>query len=620
MSQVDDSTHQARTRGSDTDRDDAGYVDLRDYAVIGDGRTVALIARDGRIDWLPIPAIHTPPVFSALLDADRGGHFELRPVEPFVSERHYVDGTNVLLTRFTTATGVVEVTDALVTGVAGRLPWAELARRIDGIDGRVDMTWSVRPGDVFGKGRIERIETAHGPILRADPINIALVGFGHGRTDTEDGAIGSGEKLFTGRFTTSPGSRALLCLVGTDDEPIHLPDPHIVDQGVDRTIDAWKIWSDEFTWDGPWAEAVHRSALALKTLIFSPTGSIAAAATTSLPENVKGGKNWDYRFAWVRDLAYTTHALLRFGLREEPHAAVSWILSALKANGGEMRIFLRLDGTLPDGVHDIEAEGWRGIGPVKAGNPAAGQLQLGTYADILAIIAGYAADGNILDRSTAAMLCDFADEACTQWQKKDAGMWELPKNRHYVSSKLGCWQALKSAIRLADLGEVLPSPKRLAYWHKNVRLIEKWVDKHGWSEKLGAYVMYPGSKSLDASVLLHAPSGFDRGERMSSTIDRIREQLGAGPHLFRYSGAEKEEGTFVACSFWAVSALACVGRHDEATDLMDRLVATANDVGLYSEMISAEDGSFLGNLPQGLSHLALVNAAADIVDTSEGGM
>jgi GH15 family glucan-1,4-alpha-glucosidase len=411
----------------------------------------------------------------------------------------------------------------------------------------------------------------------------------------------------------------LLCLVGTDDEPIHLPDPRIVDQGVDRTIDAWKVWSEEFTWDGPWADAVHRSTLALKTLIYSPTGSIAAAATTSLPENLEGGKNWDYRFAWVRDLAYTTHALLRFGLREEPHAAVSWILSALKATGGEMRIFLRLDGTLPDGVRDIEAEGWRGIGPVKSGNPAAGQLQLGTYADILAIIAGYAEGGNILDRSTASLLCSFADEACTQWQKKDAGMWELPKNRHYVSSKLGCWQALKSAIRLAELGEISPSPKQLAYWHKNVRLIEKWVDKHGWSKKLGAYVMYPGSTSLDASVLLHAPSGFDRGERMSRTIDRIRDELGAGPHLFRYSGADKEEGTFVACSFWAVSALACVGRHSEATALMDQLVDAANDVGLYSEMISAEDGAFLGNLPQGLSHLALVNAAADIVDTRDGG-
>jgi GH15 family glucan-1,4-alpha-glucosidase len=590
-----------------------GYVPLRDYAAIGDGRTVALIASDGDIDWLPMPALQTPPVFAAIVDAGLGGKFELQPTAPFRTERAYVDGTNVLRTRFITDDGVVDVTDALITGVAGRLPWSELARRIDGISGTVELTWTVAPGAVFdedGEG-IERLNTAHGPILRNGNINLALVGFEHGRIDGDS----STEITFSGRFTTSPGSRSLLCLCGTDDEPLHLPDPRIVDEGVDRTIENWKIWSREFSWDGPWAEAVHRSALALKLLIFSPTGAIAAAATTSLPESLSGGKNWDYRFAWVRDLAYTTHALIRFGLREETHAAVSWVLKALKDNGREMRIFFELDGSLPDGVHESKAEGWRGIGPVVTGNPAADQTQLGTYADILGIMAGYAAGGNILDRSTSDLLCSFADEACKRWEEKDAGMWELPKQRHYTSSKMGCWQAIDSAIALAELGELHPTPDELATWKKNRDLIVAWVDKHGWSEKHGAYVMYPGSDALDTSVLLHAPSGFDQGERMSRTIDAIREKLGAGPLVWRYTGMPKEEGTFVASAFWLVSALTCVGRRDEAIALMDQLVDEANDVGLYAEMIAGETGEFLGNLPQGLSHLALVNAAADIVAT-----
>jgi GH15 family glucan-1,4-alpha-glucosidase len=592
-----------------------GYVALRSYGAIGDGRTVALIARDGQIDWLPFPSLPSDPVFSGIVDSADGGRVELRPVDDdFVVQRAYVPGTNVLRTRFRTSTGTVEVTDALITGVAGRLPWGELARRVDGLEGSVEMRWAVVPGNAFGTHPIVRVDTVHGPLLRAADINLALVGFEHGRTDPTEPGDGhpDGPLEFRGAFTTSPGSRSLLCLCGVEDEPLHLPDPRVVDEGIDRTIENWEGWSTEFSWDGPWADAVHRSALALKLLIYSPTGAIAAAATTALPENFTGDKNWDYRFAWVRDLAYTVDALLRFGLREEPHAAVSWMFKALKENGREMHIFLRLDGSVSDGTHETQSEGWRGIGPVYKGNPAGDQLQLGVFADILAVASQYAHGGNLLDESTQDLLAGFADDACRRWQEKDSGMWELPDEQHYVSSKMGCWQAITAALELTELGQMHPTPDDKAHWEKNRDLIVEWIDEHGWSEERGAYLMHPDSDALDASVLLHAPSGFDRGDRMSRTIDAIRAELGAGPLVFRYSGVDAEEGTFVACAFWLAGALACVGRIDEAVELMDELVVQSNDVGLFTEMISADDGQFLGNMPQGLSHLALVNAAITI--------
>jgi len=594
---------------------------LRDYAAVGDGRTVALVATDGQIDWFPVPDLDSPPAFAGLLDP-RGGRIVLRPVEDFTVTRRYIGRTNVLATRFATASGTAEITDALVTGVAGRLPWAELARRVEGITGSVAFTWAVEPGNLFGDDPPVRVPTPHGPLLRSDTINLAVVGFEHGRTDPHDPARWDPEAppVFEGGFRTRAGSRHLLCVVATDAEPIHLPDPRIVDQGIDRTVENWRTWSAEFARDrGPWAEQVHRSALVLKLLLHSPSGAVAAAATTSLPESRDGGKNWDYRYAWVRDLAYTVDAMLDLGLREEPHAAASWMLNALKEHGDRLEVFFRLDGSRDGRVRRIDAQGWNGIGPVQAGNGAAGQLQLGIYADVLSLISRYAESGNMLDRGTSDLLARFATEACRQWPRRDSGMWELTRRRHYTSSKMACWQALDAACRLADGGHITPDPELVERWRRNRDEVRTWIERRAWSERRGAYVMHPGSRRLDASVLLHARSGFDTGDRMSRTIDALRAELADGPLLYRYSGMQREEGAFVACSFWMAEALALVGRVDEARALMDELVDLPNDVGLLAEMIDPADRSFLGNLPQALSHLALVQAARTITDLVEDG-
>jgi GH15 family glucan-1,4-alpha-glucosidase len=588
------------------ERDADGYADLRSYAAIGDGRTIALIARDGRIDWLPLPEMDAAPVFGALLDADNGGCIELAPVEEFTVEREYVQHTNVLATTFTTGSGSVRVTDALNSGIAGRLPWSELARRIEGLTGSVRMRAAVRPGTCLNTAAPWVHQTAHGPVLRVDGVTLAV------RTLAED-AVRVGDRQIDVDFTTTPGSRQLLGVVATEREPLFLPPAEAIDAGVDRTVGNWVAWMGAFSWDGPWDTAVRRSALLLKQLIHAASGSMVAAATSSLPESPAGGKNWDYRYAWVRDSAYALTALFRFGLREETHGAISWLLSTIREHGPEPQVVYSLGGGLVPVAEFRDVPGWRGTGPVVSGNNAASQLQLGVFGDLFAIVSLYVENGNVLDAETGRLLAQIADLTCDRWQAKDSGMWELPEARHYTTSKLGAWMALTKAVELAEAGQI---PGDDARWRSEAERIRSWVSEHCWSADRGAYVWYPGSDQLDASIVLHAISGFDRGERMSSTLDALRADLGAGPHLHRYSGADEEEGVFLACSFWMVSALTLCGRVDEARELMDELVGCANDVGLLAEMLDPATGDFLGNLPQALSHLALVNAA---ITVSEAG-
>ncbi|MDQ2755135.1 MAG: glycoside hydrolase family 15 protein [Actinomycetota bacterium] len=591
-------------------RDDDGYVDLASYAAIGDGRTVALVARDGRIDWLPVPALDGTVPFGALLDAPHGGYVALEPDQPYAVERAYASSTNVLTTTFTTADGSVRVTDSLNTGVAGRLPWLELARRIDGLDGSVRLRGEIAPGTCFGTASPWAFDSASGTILRVDGLTIAP------RTLADDGVEvdDAGVRV---SYTTSPGSRHLLALVASEDQPLVLPDPEEVDRGVDRTVASWERWSRELHWDGPWAEHVTRSTLLLKLLVFAPSGAMAAAATTSLPEWHDGYGAWDYRYAWVRDTAYSLTALFRFGVREETHAAIAWMLRTIGAfgsdgpDGREPAVFYRLDGGDPgDTVEQLDVPGWRRTGTAVSGNRAAGQLQLGVFGDVFSIVQLWVDNGNLLDDRTSLVLTGIADRAADSWRRPDAGMWELEQTRHYTTSKLGCWQALTHAAHLAELGQIPGDADR---WRREADRIRAWVDEHAWDDEQGAYTWYPGTRELDASIVLHAISGFDRGPRMSSTLDALRRELGDGPHLYRFSGAAAVEGAFVACSFWMVSALALVGRRDEAVALMDELVdSIPNDVGVLSEMVDPATGSFLGNLPQALSHLALVNAAITV--------
>ncbi|MDQ2726628.1 MAG: glycoside hydrolase family 15 protein [Actinomycetota bacterium] len=579
-----------------------GFAALADYGVLGDGRTVALVATDGSVDWWPIPTLDAPPVCAAILDPVAGGSFVLVPEGDFEARRRYLPGTNVLETVYTTEGGSARVTEALNTGSSGRLPWNELVRRVDGIVGHVPMRWAVIPGQRFGN--VEPTITDHDgtPIIRLDDQTLAVL------VDGMDPGVVSDTGV-RGRFVAEGGHRALLAVVATDDEPLFLPPIAAIDRRLDRTVESWRRWRDLIDYDGPWAEAVIRSALALKTLLYEPGGAIAAAATTSLPEKIGGPKNWDYRYAWIRDSSFTLDAFIALGLHEEVHASVSWLIDAMRRSEPELHIFYDLEGGVPEGETRLDAPGYRASRPVRAGNDASSQTQLGIYGDLFDTVHRYVQAGHLLDPHTAELLAGYADRCVKVWDTRDSGIWELSDLEHYTISKIGCWMALDRAGQLAAAGQ-LPDD-RMERWRDQAAEIRTWVHAHCWSEAKQSYTFYAGTEDLDASVLLAGRTGFDRGPRLASTIDAVVSELGSGiaPLLYRYTGMGAEEGAFVACTFWLVDALVHTGQIDQARRVMDDAVTLGNDVGILSEQVDPASGASLGNLPQGLSHLALINAA-----------
>jgi GH15 family glucan-1,4-alpha-glucosidase len=579
-----------------------GYAPIEHYAVLGDGRTAALVAPDGSVDWWPVPTLHAPPICAALLDPSQGGQFSLTPVGVYDSQRRYLPDTNVLETVYRTDGGSVRVTEALNSGMAGRLPWTELARRIEGLDGHVQMRWALCPGDRFGRARPWASLRAGTPVIVLQDQAMALIV--HGAHPGQISAHG-----VTGEAVVGPDDQLLVTVVVTDNEPLLIPSRASIEGRIDHSIRSWEAWTDGVEYKGPWRETVVRSALALKTLFYEPGGAIAAAATTSLPERIGGDKNWDYRFSWIRDSSFTIDAFISLGLHEEVHASVSWLLAALRKHGPDLHVFYTLDGEVPGEQAELTAPGYQGSRPVRAGNGAAAQRQLGNFGDLFDTIYQSVKAGHLIDQTTASILTDLADRCCDRWMAQDSGIWELDRLEHYTISKIGCWVALDRASELARDGQLPIEHARR--WSDEAIEIKRWVDQHCWSEEHRTYTMFAGSDQVDAAVLLAGRTGFNRGDRLARTIEAIEERLGVpdSPLLYRYSGMQEEEGAFVACTFWMVNALIHTGQVGAARALMERAVRLVSELGLLSEQVDPNDGSFLGNFPQGLSHLALINAA-----------
>ena len=591
-----------------------GYAPIDGYAAIGDGRTVALVALDGAVDWLPLPDLDSPSVFCAVLDAARGGCFALAPDVPYAVERRYLPDTNVLETVFTTDGGAVRVTDAM-TVPDGRLgPLRELSRRVEGLAGRVPMAWSVEPRFGYAEAS-SRIDWRAGvPVATAGGEALAVCSFGAGEPEVARGAV-------RGRFEALEGTRTMVAICATYHEPLVIPTRDELEARLDATVATWRRWTDDLAYDGPWRNALIRSALALKLLVHAPSGALAAAATTSLPEEIGGERNWDYRYSWVRDSAFMLNALLGLSCAPEARAYFWWLMHASQLTHPRLRVLYRLDGGARAPERELALDGYRGSRPVRVGNAAAGQRQLDTYGELMQTAWLYARSGHRIDRDIARRLAQVADLVCALWREPDAGIWEVrSEQRHFTQSKMMCWIALDRACDLAGRG-VIPA-RHAQRWRHEADAIGEFVETRCYCAGKRSYVRAADSDELDASLLLGVlfSYGDPRGGRWAGTIDALRRALTTGPFVRRYTGEDGlsgSEGAFVACSFWLVESLARTGRVEAAMQLMDEVVGLANDVGLYAEEIEPSTGAFLGNMPQGLSHLALISAALAVGEELE---
>jgi GH15 family glucan-1,4-alpha-glucosidase len=552
-------------------------------------------------------------VFGALLDEERGGRFTLAPESDYESERRYLPDSNVLETTFKTATGTVRVIDAM-TLPGGRLsPYRELARRVEGVSGQVPMRWSVEPRLAYASH--DRPFAIRGglPIAAAGRDAMAVVSWDAGEVDVSDSAI-------VGSFETAPNRSRLIVLSAAHQEPLVFPARIDVERRLEETERSWHVWALGREYDGPWRDAVVRSALVLKLLVFAPSGAIAAAATTSLPEQIGGSRNWDYRFSWPRDAAFTLQALLSLGCGGEARAFFYWLLHASQLTRPRLQVLYRLNGRAEADEEEVALAGYRGSRPVRIGNGASAQLQLDVYGEVLSAAALFAGAAGGLDRDHGRRLAEIADLVCELWRQPDAGIWEVRSDAsQFTQSKMMCAVALDHAIALAEAGQ-LPD-NHVARWRRESGLVRDFVESNCYSESMRSYTRAAGQEDVDASLLLGVLANFDRADspRLLGTVDAVRRELCRGPLVHRYTGDDGlpgEDGAFVACSFWLVEALARQGRAEEAAALMDELVGVANDVGLYAEEIDSETGDFLGNFPQGLSHLALINAAVALAEVS----
>ncbi len=583
---------------------------LGDYAVIGDMRTAALVSKSGSIDWLCFPRFDSPAALCRLLDAGRGGFFEVRPSGASASERAYIDETNVLATTFTTASGRVRVVDFMDIGDGSVEGESTIVRIVEGLSGSVNVDVRLKPSFDFVRlpprctlsgGRLEASTNGYSMRLRC-PAELHVGGDGTASTVVNVRA--------SDRFAI-----VLSCATRQG-----RGDPDAPEEALRRTIAFWKTWAAKCTYGGPHRSLVLRSALTLKLLIYAPTGALVAAPTTSLPEQIGGVRNWDYRFTWLRDSSLVLDALMRLGYHEEAMAFWRFLESLCIGCCQELRIMYTATGEVPPAEETLEQlAGYAGSRPVRVGNAAAAQRQLDVYGNVIDAAHMCMECMGVSHPDLAPLLGYLADEAAACWREPDQGMWEVRTGpRHFLHSKLSCWIALDRAVRLAKRGWL---PGDIGRWRLARSQLRRAILDHAYNTEVGAFTQSLDDDALDASALLVARSGLlpTDDPRVLSTIERVRERLTSHGLVYRYlndDGLPGSEATFAICSFWMVDALVGAGRVDEARRLFEIVVSYANDVGLLAEEIDPISGGLLGNFPQAFSHLGLIRSALALNDVS----
>jgi GH15 family glucan-1,4-alpha-glucosidase len=587
----------------------AGYLPIEEHGIVGDLRTVALVGTDGTVDWYCPSRFDAPSLFGALLDAKKGGHFSLWSRGSGRPKQLYLPDTNILLTRFQGAEAVGEVIDFMVPETSStRRARDLLVRQARAVRGRATFELACHPAFDYGRApHTVRLVDGVGAVFESSMGRCVL------RTEVP---LKIEESGVAATFTLEEGQ-------GVDFELEWNGEVRPLAEGeteelFTRTSEFWQSWVSQSRYRGRWREMVQRSALVLKLLVYHPTGALVAAPTTSLPEQLGGGRNWDYRYSWLRDAAFTVYALMTLGFLEEAASFMEWVQARCESATKErdLMIMYTVDGgeDLAETVLD-HLDGYQGSRPVRIGNSAVGQRQIDVYGELMDSVYLYNREVPIsYDLWTG--LCKRLDWLARHWEEPDEGVWEIrgPRQR-FTYSALMTWVAYDRAGRLArDRG--LPAP--VERWRKLAASAHRFVQESCWDPELRSYVMHPGSKLLDASVLVMPLVKFagPTDPRFLSTLDRITTELNSDSLVYRYAstghdGIAEGEGTFNLCSFWYVEALTRAGRVKEARMIFEKMLTYANHLGLYAEQIGAA-GEALGNFPQAFTHLALISAAVNL--------
>jgi GH15 family glucan-1,4-alpha-glucosidase len=587
------------------------YLPIAEHGIIGDLHSIALVGTDGRIDWYCCPRFDSPSVFGGILDKDRGGSYRIHPVvEGWVPRQLYLPDTNVLITRFLTPGGVGEVQDFMPISSGASEHRHRLIRRVLGVRGEMRFRVEVQPRFDYGREEHETIFHEAGVLFRSPSLSLALetripLDF------LDDGAHAE--------FVLLPGETATFVLELVPET--YVPRKYSEDetrQAFEETVHYWRRWLAMCRYQGRWREMLHRSALTLKLMTYRPTGAIVAAPTTSLPEHIGGERNYDYRYTWIRDAAFSLYALLRLGFTEEAAAFMDWLRERFReprpAAMGPLQIMYGIDGRsqLEEEILD-HFEGYKGSRPVRIGNAAADQLQLDIYGELIDSVYLYNRDASPIAHAAWTDLTRIVDWVCENWDQADEGIWEVRSGRQqFTYSRLMSWVAIERAIRIA-LQRGLPGD--INRWRGQRDAIYNQIMTRGWSEEKQAFVQHFDTNMLDAGVLVMPLVKFvaPGDPQWLSTLDAISSELVSDSLVYRYNvevspdGLEGEEGTFSICTFWYVEALARAGRLEEARLAFEKMLTYANHLGLYAEEIGLT-GEALGNFPQAFTHLALISA------------
>jgi GH15 family glucan-1,4-alpha-glucosidase len=593
--------------------DETAYPWIEDYGYIADCHSSALVSKSGSIDWCCMPRVDSASCFGRILDWNRGGFCRIMPATRFTVKRRYIEDSLVLETTFRTRTGSMRLIDCFTMKRGGEhSPHQQILRVIEGLKGKVKLQVDIAP--CFDYGSIRPW------IRRYGKGGFTALGGRDGLLITGDIDLDVREShLLCGSCTVREGQRLRLSILYRraevlDEEMSDVPKPGELDRRLDETIRWWRRWSSRGSTDGPYADYLKRSAAVLKGLSNAPTGAIAAAASTSLPESHGGSRNWDYRYSWIRDSYFTVRSLGELGHEKEADGFRRFIERSAAGSADELQILFGVGGERRLKEIVVEGmEGYRGAVPVRVGNAAEKQLQLDMYGELLELAWHWHLRGHKPDDDYWNFLVETVNVASRKWREPDKGIWEIRgRPRHFVQSKAMCWVALNRGLKMArDLGREAPVEE----WEKSLEDVRRAIETKGYDRSRGVFTQSFGRKTMDAALLLLPMFGFVgyKDERMVRTVRAVREELELDGLLRRYppgdDGMKEDEGVFLACSFWLAECLACQGEMTEATKVFEKALSTGNDLSLFSEEYDVEQGRMLGNFPQGLTQLSLVAAA-----------